>query len=159
MKQNKLLLSALALLAGGVAAADDGLTMTVSPEQGTPQTVAVAAGDILEFSETGMALMTGDVQKASFSWPQLQTLTFNVPTSVDRLLAGDAMRPLRNPVEDVLEMTCPPEQPCALYISNTGGALVLRVNAWNGEPVDVSSLSAGIYLVTVNNSTFKIIKK
>lgn len=159
MKQNKLLLSALALLASGAAAADDGLTMTVAPAEGTPQTVSVAAGDILNFSEKGMALLNGDVQKASFTWPQLQTLTFDAPTSVDRVLAGDAVRPLRNPVGDVLEMTCPPVHPCALYISNAGGAIVLRVNAWDGGPVDVSSLSPGIYLVTVNNSTFKIIKK
>jgi len=158
MKQKILLFPAMAMLTYGSALADDGLQMNVTPNEGTPRTVTVISGDILTFSNTEMKLMNGDVEKASFALPKIQTISFKTPGSVD-ILTEDAIRPLHNPVGDMLEIVCPPEQQRMLCVRDMSGTLMLRVNNWKGEPVDVSSLGAGIYLVTVNNSTFKILKK
>lgn len=160
MKQIKLLLSAFAILACSSAAyAEDGLKLKVNPAEGTPASVDITAGDILTFSDAGMKVMNGDVQKAAFDWTQINTLTFDGASGIETMTADSGMRPLQNPVNDIFATTCPPEQPCPLYISDMNGALVLRINAWNGEPVDVSALSSGFYLVKINNLTFKIIKR
>lgn len=158
MKHNRLLFPALALLTCGAAFADDGLVMKVTQGEDNIQSVTVASGDILKFSDTEMKLMSEDAEKASFALQQIQTISFESPSSVG-ILTDDAIRPLRNPVGDTLEIACPPEKYGALRVCALNGTLMLRADAWKGEPVDVSSLSTGIYLVTVNNSTFKIIKK
>lgn len=158
MKHNRLLFPALALLTCGAAFADDGLVMKVTQGEDNIQSVTVASGDILKFSDTEMKLMSEDAEKASFALQQIQTISFESPSSVG-ILTDDAIRPLRNPVGDTLEIACPPEKYGVLRVCALNGTLMLRADAWKGEPVDVSSLSTGIYLVTVNNSTFKIIKK
>lgn len=158
MKQKKLMFAA-AMLAVLPAAADDGLVMKVTAHDATSQSVGVVAGDVLDFKDAEMRLMSGDEVKASFPLSEIGNLSFSPPASVGSLTGSDAIRPLRNPVGDALEIAAPSGEEYTLYIHDMAGMLVLRVNAWKGEPVNVSALSPGIYLVTLNNTTFKILKK
>ncbi|MEG0949579.1 MAG: T9SS type A sorting domain-containing protein [Bacteroidales bacterium] len=44
------------------------------------------------------------------------------------------------------------------YIHSSNGALVQMNKNWNGQPIDISTLSPGVYLLSINNSTFKFCK-
>lgn len=161
MKKKILLFSAMAMLTCGTAPAYeyDHIEMCVNLNGGLSEGVPIYTGDIITFSNTEMKVMTEEEVKATLPLSQIESISFSGLMSVDKLQADNAIRPLRNPVGDVLEIVCPPEQQGMLCVSDLSGALMLRVNDWKGEPVDVSTLSPGIYLVTIDNSTFKIIKK
>ena len=44
-------------------------------------------------------------------------------------------------------------------IYSIGGEKVVNLMSWNGSPVNVGSLSNGVYILKVNNKSFKFIKK
>ena len=44
-------------------------------------------------------------------------------------------------------------------IYSIGGEKVVNLKSWNGSPVNVGSLSNGMYILKVNNKSFKFIKK
>lgn len=159
MKQKKLMFAAATMLVVLPAVADNGLVMNVTAHDDTEQSVKVVAGDVLGFSNAEMKLMNGEETKASFPLNAIKNLTFAPPSSVEVLTEADEIHPLRNPVGDLLEIAAPSGEEYTLYIHDMGGMLVHRVSAWKGEPVNVSALAPGIYLVTLKDTTFKIIKK
>ena len=44
-------------------------------------------------------------------------------------------------------------------IYSIGGEKVVNLKSWNGSPVNVGSLTNGVYILKVNNKSFKFIKK
>ena len=44
-------------------------------------------------------------------------------------------------------------------IYSIGGEKVVDLKSWNGNPVNVGSLTNGVYILKVNNKSFKFIKK
>lgn len=44
-------------------------------------------------------------------------------------------------------------------VYSTGGSLCIRIDNWSGQPLDVSSLPTGLYLLNINNQTLKFYKQ
>lgn len=161
MKQTTRLLAfgALMLCSGGAAMAQNDLLLVANPtEGGQEQTVPVFVGSTVKFTPQGIEV-NGD-KTASFNWGTFTTLSFkNNPVSVGEILTNGDLRLRRNPAESVLEFAGHNGKASTLYITDLKGARHITHNDWNGENVDVTSLSPGVYFVTINSKTLKFIKK
>lgn len=65
-----------------------------------------------------------------------------------------------NPVGKVLSVVGYDSSKAAqLSVYSIAGREVVRVNAWKGEDIDVSQLPSGIYILRINQTTLKFVKK
>lgn len=137
-------------------------TITVSAPGTDAATFDVTGSLVIDFAaKAGSFVMKGDSQQEStFAITNETVLTFKDVAGVSDIMTSDAAIALRqNPVETTLEFTAAPDYPCALRIYSLMGSTLLSVAGWQGESVDVSTLSAGLYIVNFNNQGIKFYKK
>ncbi|MBO5747570.1 MAG: T9SS type A sorting domain-containing protein, partial [Muribaculaceae bacterium] len=64
-----------------------------------------------------------------------------------------------NPVDDIIRIVgYNNSEPAQLSIYSLDGEEMMRIDNWQGEPIDASQLSAGIYILRINTHTIKFIK-
>ena len=159
------LLSALFLLSGWItsAYAQQNLKILANDENGNVIDEAVVPFDgALRFANAGVNLLDDEnVTVDQFSYSDLFILTFMYEgeASVGALKAESKYRLRQNPVAENLEILGLDGGAAALKIFDAKGATRLSIKEWKGEPVNVSSLSPGIYFVTVNKTPIKFIKR
>lgn len=115
----------------------------------------------VRFSATGMEVVNGE-NVAVFPFADYSKLSFEtgISSGVKDLLANEGTLKLRrNPVESVLQLDGYAGNATTLSVFALNGAQALKIDAWSGQSVDVSSLPAGAYLISVNKQSIKFIKK
>lgn len=154
-----LALAGAALWAG--AAQDAGVSIEAKDASGqSTGIVAVNLNTKIKFSSTGMEVYDGQTQIASFAYADCAKVTFlSTESGIEAVGNEAALTLLTNPAYDQLEFSGFDGIPAQLAIYSVNGQRMAYVSAWQGQPVDVSRLPQGLYLLTVNNSTFKFIKK
>ncbi len=160
MKQTKtlLVLGALLCSSGAAMAQNDLLLVASPPDGGQEQSVPIYVGSTVSFSTQGVVI-NGD-KAATFNWGSFTDLSFKVGSSgIHGILADGKLRLRRNPVETMLEFTGYDGKAANLAITDLNGRRCITVNNWNGENVNVASLTPGLYFVTINNNSIKFIKK
>lgn len=159
------LLSALFLLSGWIcsAYAQQNLKILANDDNGNVIDEAVVPFDgALRFAKAGVNILDADnIPVDQFSYSDLFMLTFMYEgeASVGSLKAETKLRLRQNPVAENLEIIGLGSDAAALKIFDAKGANCLSIKEWKGEPVNVSSLSPGIYFVTVNKTPIKFIKR
>lgn len=74
--------------------------------------------------------------------------------------AAATLRLRNNPVESVLAVEgFDTSSPAQLSVFSIAGREVIRVRSWRGEDIDVSTLPQGVYILRINQSTLKFVKK
>ena len=64
-----------------------------------------------------------------------------------------------NPVDNIIRIIgYNNSEPAQLSIYSLNGEEVMRIDNWQGELIDASPLSAGIYILRINTTTIKFIK-
>lgn len=58
-----------------------------------------------------------------------------------------------------MTISCPGEEKTDLRVFTTTGQLALSANGYTGDPLDISFLSPGVYIIKTNLSSAKFIKK
>lgn len=149
----------LGTLACGAAAATD---MTVALRSGGEQSFEVTDHSILHFGN-GVLSISSDEQNTSpgIRLADIESIKFRSGAQGMNDLtdsASSALRLRRNPVNDFLEFEGTASYPARVEIFSLQGSRLISIPAWSGNPIDVTSLPQGIYLLTVDNSTFKFIK-
>lgn len=127
----------------------------------TIEKVTVALNSRITFNDEGICVYEGENLVASIPYTNLYDLTFNYEGGSGKV-ENVNVSPLRlkeNPVKETLEFTGYEGESTPLSIFALNGTCRLRAENWNGEPVNVASLSPGIYFAIINNNTFKFIKK
>ena len=122
--------------------------------------VAVSDNNQLRFLPNGIGVYDNDVLSATIPFEDLYRLTFSYSGTVG--VESTVISPLRileNPVGETLQISGYDGEKTTVFLFDTGGRLHVAVKDWNGESIDVSNLSPGIYLGLINKTTFKIIKK
>lgn len=114
----------------------------------------------IRFSSTSVQIDNGgnistipfsDVEKIRFKTSEISV------GSIGMDVAKYALR--HNPVESALEVVGYNGVPARLSVSSLNGRQEAVVESWQGESVDVSMLTPGVYLLTIDNETIKFIKK
>lgn len=140
----------------------DSLTLKGYAQDGSEKgSAAITTQSSVTFTADGVSVNDAEGKSiALFSYPGLDRLEFSKGGSGISFIGTDTTPLLKNnPVGDNLEFTSGPAAPTALQVSDLSGKVCLSIRDWNGENVEVSSLPAGIYMVSFNNLTSKFIKK
>lgn len=152
--------SALAL---NVSAADEDQTVRVVAKNAEGDPLAVVPVNLeskIRFTSDKVEFYDGETMKNGFPYSSFSTLSFLTPgTGVSSVKTQSPFGLAENPVGDTLRVKGYEGTPVPLVIAGLGGDVKLRISAWGGDPVDVSSLLPGLYFVTVNRTTLKFIKK
>lgn len=137
-------------------------TLTVSAPGAETATFDITGSTVIDFAaKAGSLVVKGSSeQEATFSITNETVLTFKDVSGVKDIVSSEAAVALRqNPVETCLEFTAAPASPCNLRVYSLMGTTLLSVAGWQGETVDVSTLSTGLYIVNFNNQSIKFYKK
>lgn len=154
-----LILASAANVAG--AAENDGVRIVTKDASGqSTGTVAVTTDSKIKFTDEGIAVYEGEAQLASFAYDKCATISFLSPGSgIEAVDNGSDLVLLTNPAYDQLLFSGYENVSAPLAVFSVNGQRMVYVKNWQGQPVDVSHLTPGLYLISVNNSTFKFIKK
>lgn len=111
------------------------------------------------FGEKGVSVING-TKTETVDWKDVQSVSFGGVSGVEALSAETTAWSLReSPVGNSIEVVGCDTLPARLTVTSLNGAAAISIDGWNGEPVDASSLPAGIYIININNSSLKFIKK
>ena len=124
--------------------------------------VPVDLGSKLRFADEGVEVYSDESLTAVFHYSDLNTISFRYDTgsSVAGLDSETSLRLRSNPVAENLEFIGFSGESVSLSVCGLKGEPLINVAAWRGQPVDVSSLSPGLYLARIGESgTFKFIKR
>ena len=159
-KHIRFLLAAGALASAGAACLHAEKTVKVTAPDGTPTRMALSTGTRISFPVTGAEIANPGEETVSIPYSRIQSISFDdTGLGVDRTVSNIALRVRRNPVESLLEVSGHNGAVARLSIASAGGARMIGIREWKGEPVDVSSLAPGIYILTIDNTSIKFIKK
>ena len=121
----------------------------------------VSETSVLKFTGESVEVRSPQALEATFPYDAVNSLSFRYGegAGVGAINVAGSMRLRENPVDSRLELMGFEGAPTSLIIFDSKGGIVNKIEKWNNQPVDVSSLTPGLYFVTVNKTTLKFIKK
>lgn len=131
--------------------------LTLHPANGeSPWAISLDEMKKTTFTENGLTFFKSDNSTENVPFDQLQKITFNdVSTAIVSSEADNQSLHLIVK-ENFLTLKGWKAIPFTrIQISATNGTLLLSINNWNGDPINIQSLQPGIYLFTINNHTLK----
>lgn len=144
-------------------AAPDQLYVVANAEDGSKIGQAEVVEDgYLQFSGTAVEVYNASKSKvASFDYNGLKSVSFtkDPESGITSLKAASSIRLKENPVFESLEIVGYDGNPSSLTVFDMKGGVMLKMEGWNNEAINVSSLQPGLYFVTINKTTLKFIKK
>lgn len=156
-KRFSLTLAAISLLAASPALADQKLVVTDSSSETTVASYQLSDISNLSFADGNLVVsLSGDK-------------TEQVPLTTSLVLKFDGVATAISQVDDTdadvriaydgsqFSATGVKGANAALY--TIGGQKVIALSSWNGSPVSTATLANGVYILKVNNQSFKFIKK
>ena len=102
-----------------------------------------------------------EVASEHYAYGEVEKITFSDISSIGKISKEDNFKLLisPNPVNDIIRiMGYNSSEPAELSIYSLDGEEVIRIENWQGEPIDASLLSSGIYILRINTTTIKFIK-
>lgn len=160
MKKSTQLTLAAALTAFALPVNAENVVEVHAPDNGGVTTALLSTGTVISFKTNGFEIATDGSATTNVSYADAEKITFKTSgSSVSTVDAKSTMRLRRNLVESMLEMEGHDGKSTRLTVNSLSGLTLISFKEWNGEAIDVTSLIPGIYLLNINNLTFKFIKK
>lgn len=160
MKLKFCLIVGLLLLTSSYTKADELISIYLNNSDHSPVRIEVSTISTIKFKTTKLVVTNHDNISNDFYFSDVIKIAFNEEgTSITTPNASTAsISP--NPVKDNL-MILDAEKMYGsdICIYSVTGTLVSKHSQWNGESIDVSHLSPGIYFVNTNSTTLKFVKK
>jgi hypothetical protein len=159
MTLRTLLVSAAVLAVGAVAGAET--TMTISNPGESSKTVNITDDATVSFADGKVEFAkASNAAKETFLLTEDTEITFNGSWNGVADVAADlcSLRLRQNPVGDLLEVVGNIDAPARLQIYAISGSRVMLSPQWQGESVDVSALTPGLYILKINNNRIKFLK-
>ncbi|MBD5269412.1 MAG: T9SS type A sorting domain-containing protein [Bacteroides sp.] len=159
----KTALAWMAIVAAASASANTTMTVTYFDDSREATVVNLLDGSRLvfggepafDFSNCGSApgrINVADVKRITFEgkWTGVEGVSKE----------ATSLRLRSNPVEAILSVEgYDGSKPAVVSIYSIAGREALPVENWKGEDINVSHLPTGVYILRINNSTLKFIKK
>ena len=121
----------------------------------------LSAIDKITFTDTSFSILSTDNATTDYGYSEVDKITFSDFNSIQKIGNEDNIRLLisPNPVDDIIRIVgYNNSEAVQLAIYSLDGEEMMRVDNWQGEPIDASQLSAGIYILRINTHTIKFIK-
>ena len=148
-----LCLAALLWATGGMAQTK----VTLTFQNATTQEIEVNAFGKIYFSNDYMYIDDGTTVPYSFAVSDIRKMTFDEVLGVNDITT-ESFKVYPNPVHNELYIRSDDFQPHPYQLFSTDGRLLLQGESREGDPVNVSDLPTGLYILKINNSSFKISK-
>lgn len=115
----------------------------------------------LRFSDSGVEVYSGEMLTDVFHYADVANLKFayGQGSGVAAIPSASGLHLRNNPVGDLLEPLGLSAECAALSVTDLSGKVHFSAPQWSGQPIDVSDLTPGLYLLTINKTTLKFIKK
>jgi len=133
--------------------------MHVTPYSGEKDTYVIADVSRIDFADEGITVITDADGGQTYTFEAVRTITFNDNSAVTTLKQDPSLtlyHPKGSDFVFVRGWDGAKSSPVRIYGVN--GAMVINLANWNGEPIDISALDAGIYIITLDNKSTKFIK-
>lgn len=149
---------ALALLTSLGAQADDTETWLVVEQGASHSPFAISGVQRVNFGDDALTVVEADKESA-FDYTTVSRISFtqNEPSAIDK--PATSSNTLKLSSNDGCLTVAGLDAPTQLSLYSQSGASVMQINGYQGASVSLSSLPNGIYVLKVNNQTFKIVKK
>ncbi|MBR5147170.1 MAG: T9SS type A sorting domain-containing protein [Bacteroidales bacterium] len=160
MKLKFCLIVGLLLLTSSYTKADELISIYLNNSDHSPVRIEVSTISTIKFKTTKLVVTNHDNISNDFYFSDVIKIAFNEEgTSITTPNASTAsISP--NPVKDNLMIQDAEKMYGSdICIYSVTGTLVSKHSQWNGESIDVSHLSPGIYFVNTNSTTLKFVKK
>ena len=160
MKLRFCLIVGLLLLTNSYTKADELISIYLNNSDLSPVRIDVSSISSIKFKKTKFVVSDYDNTSNDFYFSDVIKIAFNEEgTSITTPNASTAsISP--NPVKDNLMIQDAEKMYGSdICIYSVTGTLVSKHSQWNGESIDVSHLSPGIYFVNTNSTTLKFVKK
>lgn len=138
--------------------------MVLSFSDGTEARMELSGIQRLAFSDANVSIVVKESSSMSgidVPYGDVKKITFDLKsgTGVEGTLAaavGVSVFP--NPVTDFVNVRGDFAEPVGVSVWSASGQLCKTVDKWDGSPIDVSSLSKGVYVLRVDGKSFKFVK-
>ena len=157
-KKSTLILAVLSLLAVGSARADKKLVVTDSSSETPLASFPLGSIDKLSFAEGSVVFNLAGESEQSFALSNTTVLKFVDGETAISQVAGNA-GDIKLSVADGSIAASGIKTPAAAALYTVGGQKVINLKAWTGTPVSTARLADGVYILKVNNKSFKFVKK
>ena len=161
MKLRFCLIVGLLLLTNHLAKADELISIYLSNSEHSPVRIDVSNISTIKFKSTKIVVNKTDNTSGDFYFSDITKITFNENgTSIIESVESSNANIYPNPVKNNLTISNAGKlYGSDIYIYSITGILVAKHSQWNGESIDVSSLSPGVYFINTNSTTLKFVKQ
>lgn len=102
-----------------------------------------------------------EVASEDYAYGEVEKITFSNINSIENIGKEENVKLMisPNPVDNIIRIVgYNNSEPAQLSIYSLNGEEVMRIENWQGETIDASPLSAGMYILRINTTTIKFIK-
>ncbi len=161
IKFSKILSAALLVTFMTVGNANAQTKMIVTPTTGgTAAEYALTDVKSLTFGRDNFVVNEFNANASTFLFKKVQSIKFQtISTSIEHVTQ----------LGEKLSFACfgdmlhvqgwSQDKTANITVFNISGQTIASVAQWNGEPINMNGASSGIYLIKINNKTYKFIKQ
>ena len=136
--------------------------MVIHPKAGNTAPKEFVLNDLgkLTFSETGFFVFDkSGKQLGQDEFNKVSRINFKLTSVGIQTMDVPQCFPYPSPASETISLAgWNSDEPADVAIYSMDGRLCLMQHDWNGEPIQVSSLTKGLYILKINNQTFKFSK-
>ncbi len=135
------------------------VVVTVVTNSGAEQAITMSADGELQISDESLTVIANDNDTYAFSLDEVSKVLFSGAVGIRNVESGPKIDIVPNPATSGFSVNgiSDGRHEMAIYASN--GVEVMRRLYSEGDYVDISALPQGLYLVRIDNSVAKLIKK
>lgn len=126
-------------------------------QDASTQEIEVSSYGKIYFSDNYMYIDNGTAVPYSFAVSNIRNMVFNEITGIEDIVT-ETFKVYPNPVHNELYISGNDFRSYPYQLFSADGRLLLHGVSREGEPVKVSDLPTGLYILKINNSSFKISK-
>ena len=160
MKLRFCLIIGLLLLTSSFAKADELISIYLNNTDLSPVRIDISTISTIKFKTKKLVVKNNDNSTNDFYFSDIVKITFNEEgTSIETQDVSTA-RINPNPAKDIVTIQNAEQMYGSdICIYSITGMLIDKRPQWNGESIDVSNLSPGIYFINSNSTTLKFVKQ
>lgn len=131
----------------------------IKKTDGSEKNISLSALGKITFSENNLILNYPGGSNEVVAISSIRKLVFGAPTGVSLSKVDKSIRIYPNPATDYIVLKDVPEGEMCVSIFSVSGSPVLRLPLSSAsQPIDISRLPQGLYILKVNNQALKFTK-
>jgi hypothetical protein len=160
MKLRFCLIIGLLLLTSSFAKADELISIYLNNTDLSPVRIDISTISTIKFKTKKLVVKNNDNSTNDFYFSDIVKITFNEEGASIETHDVATARINPNPAKDIVTIQNAEQMYGSdVCIYSITGMLIDKLPQWNGESIDVSNLSPGIYFINSNSTTLKFVKQ